>query len=81
MQEFCVNNSLIARESERTFFDKRKFRILRFNHSGFAILRKNSSDNFTREGFSKTCREEGISDSDANAFWEKCIANAVIVSA
>lgn len=80
MNMFCLNSSLIAREGERSFFDKKNFRIFRFNHSGFSILRKKLGIQFTFIDFSKACEQEGISTDDAHIFWKKCIDHWVIVS-
>ena len=79
MDKYCLNSSLIAREGERSFFDKKSFRILRFNHSGFAILRRKLGMHFTLADFSQACEQEGISANDRDAFWKKCVDHRVIV--
>lgn len=79
METYCLNSSLIAREGERSFFDKKSFRILRFNHSGFTILRKKLDIHFTLTDFSLACEQEGVSTNNIHVFWRKCIDHRVIV--
>jgi hypothetical protein len=80
MKQFHLHPALIDRDSERTFFDKKRFRILRFNHSGFDILRVRLNGIFTHADFVRACAEEGVSEAEARTFWQKCITNDVVVA-
>ncbi|WP_277187442.1 hypothetical protein [Caballeronia sp. BR00000012568055] len=81
MEQFCVAADLIVRESERSFFDKKQFRILRFNHSGFDILHQKLDKAFSNTELVDACEQAGIASDDAHAFWQKCLDNGVIVPA
>lgn len=80
MDNYCINSSLIAREGERSLFDKKNFCILRFNPSGFTVLHRKLGVHFTLADFSQACEQEGISANNRDAFWKKCVDYRVIVS-
>ena len=80
MEQYCLAEDLIARDAERSFFDRKGFRVLRFNPSGFAVLRRKLGTRFDYAEFARACDEEGVSTRDARNFWQKCVDYGVVVS-
>lgn len=78
-QKYKIANHLVIRECDLALFDSRKFQILKFNPTGFELIKILHKESHEHDELKKIAQNHNISNEDFSYFLNKCIEQGIIV--
>lgn len=76
---YKIAENLVVRDGDSALFDSVNFRILKFNDTGFNLLKALRNGQLSSEDYEAYASQHDVSKEDLNEFVNKCIEHGIIL--
>ncbi|ARJ25425.1 A0A073K549 (Uncharacterized protein) [Bacillus mycoides] len=77
-EKYKIAEHLVMRENDAALFNASNFQIMKFNSTGFDLLRYIQNNECSFNEYQNYANSQGISEEDFTEFLDKCLEHGII---